>query len=70
METEVEAGQVRFNAVTAAPLPADRMDRALENLPKLDLGGPGRVYSAAGLGPACVGVLVFLWVFSAFQILC
>lgn len=70
METEGEAGQVRFNAVIAAPLPADLMDRALEDQPKLDLPEPGRVYSAAGLGPACADVVVLLWVFSTFQILC
>lgn len=66
----MEAGQVRFNAVTAAPLPADLMDRVLEDLAELDLRGPGRVYSAAGLGLTCVDVLVLLWVYSAFQILC
>lgn len=66
----MEAGQVRFNAVTAAPLPADLMDRVLEDLPELDFRGPGRVYSAAGLGLACVDVLVLLRVYSAFQILC
>lgn len=54
----MEAGQVGFNAVTAALLPADLLDRLLEDLPKLDPWK--RVRSAAGFEAACVDVFVLL----------